>query len=194
MDTPKQKMTASRRRPITSPDEKPVWVNIAEYAVSKDKDEVLIAYGVGSCVICCVYDRIVPVAGMIHVMLPVRNDMHRRETEDAGYADVGIPILIQAMRDSGALDTRMVVKLAGGANIVKSATQLDRDIGRRNLVETRRILKDIGLFTVFEDVGGTHWRTIRFYTGTGRLVVSAGGNTQKVCDVDSRRSHRLSKS
>jgi chemotaxis protein CheD len=176
------------------PEEKPVWVNIAEMAVSTNPAEVLIAHGVGSCVICCIYDRIAPVAGMVHIMLPVLTDNHRRTDDAAGYADVGIPMLIAAMRERGALETRMIVKLAGGASVVKTEACVDRDIGRRNFSEARRIIKKRGLQIVFEDSGGTSWRNVHFYTATGRLVVTGGRRAEKVCDINSLRAHRISKS
>lgn len=176
-----------------APGEKPVWVNLSELAVSTDPMEVLMVHGVGSCIICCIYDRIVPVAGMVHIVLPVRTGNHRRDVEEAGYANVGIPKLVETMRRRGALEPRMIVKLAGGASVVKTEPSKPLDIGKRNLNETHETIKKMGLHIVFEDTGGTSWRNVHFHTGTGRFVVTDGRKREKICDIDSRRAHRIAK-
>jgi len=47
-----------------------VSVGIGQLAISRDPREVLIAYGLGSCIGVSAYDAQTRVAGMVHVLLP----------------------------------------------------------------------------------------------------------------------------
>ncbi len=74
----------------------------------------LVAYSLGSWVAICLYDPIVRVAGMAHVVLPAA------APGDPGplpgkFADTAVPALLEAMRQAGAEQLRLVCKLAGGA-------------------------------------------------------------------------------
>ena len=45
-------------------------VPIGDMIVSDNMDDVLVAYGLGSCVAVCLYDPVIKVGGMLHALLP----------------------------------------------------------------------------------------------------------------------------
>jgi chemotaxis protein CheD len=164
------KTTASKIREI--------GVGIGEIKVSGNPAAALVAYGIGSCVSVCVYDPLVQVAGMAHVLLPsAQNDKY--EKNRTIYADVAIPELLRKMKEKGAVKRRLKVRLAGGARVVKSLSHPDGDIGKRNIAEVKRLLGEHNADIDFMDVGGAHGRTIRFYVETGEVVVSSARRPTK---------------
>jgi chemotaxis protein CheD len=157
---------------------KEIGVGIGEIKVSRNPAAALVAYGIGSCVSVCIYDPLAQVAGMAHVLLPsALNDKH--EKNRTIYADVAIPELLRKMKDKGAVKRRLKVRLAGGARVVKSLSHPDGDIGKRNIAEVKRLIDEINAEIDFMDVGGAHGRTIRFYVGTGEVVVSSARRPTK---------------
>ena len=49
---------------------KPIVVNIADMKISKNPNEVLVTYSLGSCVALALYDPYTHISGLIHIMLP----------------------------------------------------------------------------------------------------------------------------
>jgi chemotaxis protein CheD len=148
-------------------------VGIGETVVSRDRSAVLVAYGIGSCVGVCVYDPAGPAAGMAHVLLP-NSGREEKGRGDARYADVAVPKLIRRMRKSGDAERKLVVKLAGGANVVRASSG-DNNIGMRNVKEIRKILEEMGCGIAAEEVCGDSGRTIRFRVESGELTVTSIG-------------------
>ena len=69
-------------------------VSIGELAVSRAADDVLVAYGLGSCVAVCLYDPVARVAGMLHALLPNVPDGNRANGNASKFADQGVPLLL----------------------------------------------------------------------------------------------------
>jgi chemotaxis protein CheD len=157
---------------------KEIDVGIGEIKISRNPAAVLVAYGVGSCISVCMYDPFVQIAGMAHVLLP-KSEGNERGKNSAIYADVAVPELFRKMKDKGAVKRRMKVKLAGGSRVVKSLSHPNGDIGKRNADEVNRILDEINAEIEFMDIGGNHGRTIRFFVGTGEMIVSSSRHPKK---------------
>ena len=121
----------------------PVVVGIADCQLSDDPDSVLVTYALGSCIAVVIYDPVVRVAGMLHLMLPDSTI----EGLDAGrrphmFADTGIPWLFRRAYAMGADKKRLQVRLAGGAQVMDDHGVFD--IGKRNYTATRKILWKVG--------------------------------------------------
>lgn len=133
---------------------------------------ILKTTGLGSCVGVTVYDPRTKVAGMAHVMLPSSEIAKEGNFNRAKYADTAIPELVKRMTQLGAVHSRMVAKLAGGAQMFAFQTANDMmRIGPRNVESCKDQLKRLNIPIVAEDTGGSSGRTIELYSDSGVLVL-----------------------
>jgi chemotaxis protein CheD len=145
-----------------------VVIGIGDCRVSTTPDDVLVTYALGSCIGIAVHDPMIPVGGLLHFMLPDSAiDPTRSADTPFKFADTGIPLLLDRMAGLGAQKRRLVVRIAGGAQMMDPAGVFD--IGKRNYQALRRILWKSGLLVHAEVIGGTTSRSIRLQVGSGRL-------------------------
>ncbi|ODU57562.1 MAG: chemotaxis protein CheD [Clostridium sp. SCN 57-10] len=93
-----------------------ITVGIADLNVAKGGD-VLITHALGSCVGICLYDGLMKIAGLSHIMLPNSADFSGIDKQGAKYADTAIAMLIRKMELMGAAHARLSAKIAGGAQM-----------------------------------------------------------------------------
>ncbi len=131
----------------------------------------------GSCVGVVLYDSIMRVGGLIHVMLPVcmiKNDNLSK------YADTGIPLLVDLMKKRTKSDRKtLTAKIFGGAKMLNTSSNLF-NIGMSNEAKTREVLRNMGIRIVAGRIGGTKSHRISLNTETG-IVQSKilGGSEEK---------------
>ena len=71
-----------------------IVVGVADMAVSKNPNDEIITYALGSCLGITVYDPVVQVGGMIHIMLPMSTiDAEKAKNKPYMFVDTGVPIL-----------------------------------------------------------------------------------------------------
>ena len=102
-------------------DQRRVSVGIGQIAVSTDPGEVLVAYGLGSCVGVTFYDPGTRSGGMVHVLLPDSEGRVSDGKEPARYADWGVAALLAELTRRGASRASLVIKVAGGAAVLGPA-------------------------------------------------------------------------
>jgi chemotaxis protein CheD len=155
-----------------------VVVGISDYQTSNRTDDVIITYSLGSCIGLTVYDPVTKVGGMIHYMLPLSKiSPEKAEIKPAMFADTGIPVLIKKLFDMGASKSRLIVKAAGGAQLMDQHKIFN--IGERNFLILRKILWKNNILMKNSDVGGMLSRTVRFEIDTGRVTVKSSlGETE----------------
>jgi chemotaxis protein CheD len=154
-------------------------IGIGEWAVSKNQDDVLKTYALGSCVAVMIYDSKARVAGLIHVALPDSAiDSERARSQPGYFADTGLPRMIQEMKELGALRGSVWVKLAGGAAVMDAQNFFD--IGKRNLLAVKRILWKSSLGPLAEDTGGNNSRTVSFSVIDGTVRLSSGPKSWEI--------------
>lgn len=159
-------------------------VGIADARVSRDPDIVLVTYALGSCVAVAIHDPVVQVGGLLHFMLPESKGF----ASDASstpfkFADTGIPMLFHEAYRLGAEKARMVVRVAGGAQVLDDNGVFN--IGKRNLVAMRKILWRAGVMIKSEAVGGTVSRTVRLDVGSGKFWLREPGAGKPESSTDS---------
>jgi chemotaxis protein CheD len=93
------------------------------------------------------------------------------------FADTGVPLLFRRAYALGADKRRMVVRLAGGAQVMDAAGVFD--IGRRNYLAARKILWKAGVLVQGEAVGGTASRTVRLDVATGTMWLRGAGGIEE---------------
>lgn len=147
-----------------------ITVRIGDCQWSGDPGASLITYSLGSCIALCAYDPTAQIGGMLHFMLP---DSSITGTDGRAnpyrFADTGIPLLFNALFQRGAEKSRLVVRAAGGAQIMSE--HCDLKIGKNNYLAMRRVLWKAGIMVHGEAVGGNVARTVVMEIGTGRLLV-----------------------
>ena len=159
-------MTLAERSTIRRP------VGIGDLVVSAEANEVLVAYGLGSCIGIAAFDKEAGVAGLAHVLLPESNDRTpTRADEPARFADLGIDALVRSMEAEGATVARISVRLAGGAAVLGRANAERFKIGDRNAEAVRGRLLEHGLRPVAEELGGNKGRTLEVHVASGKTVV-----------------------
>lgn len=154
-------------------------VGMAEIGIAFGPDEVLIARGVGSCVIVCAWDPKARVGGMAHVVQP--RDPAARVTGNIRYADQAVPVLLERLRASGAEHHRLVIKLAGGASLLQPTRRAGEEpLGTQNVRAVEAALLKQRLLPRASNVGGTHGRTVTLELRTGQLHVRTLGQGETV--------------
>lgn len=136
---------------------------------------ILTTLGLGSCVGICLYDTSTKISGMVHIMLPSSLQI-KNNSNQAKFADTGIIKLVENMQKLGACRSKIVSKIAGGAQMFNfsDSSEIIR-IGYRNVVATKEILNSLNIPIIAEDTGGSYGRTIELYSETGNLLIKTIG-------------------
>lgn len=147
-----------------------IVVDIADLAVSKDPDACLVTYSLGSCIGVALWDPVTHVGGLLHYMLPESQlCTEKARSNPAMFCDTGVPKLFRAAYELGAVKNRLVVKVAGGSQLLDENGTFN--IGKRNYLALRKIFWKNGIMIAAEDVGGSISRTLRLDVATGLLTV-----------------------
>jgi len=158
--------------------DKQLAVGLGEAKVSRDPEEVLVAYGLGSCVGIGMFDPVTRVAGLLHAVLP--EHVGEPKTNSPKYVDTGVAHLLALMENAGAKRTTLLVRMAGGANMLTTpGLKQVFNIGDRNVAAARLTLAANALTIRAEDVGGHAGRTVRLYPGDGRMTVRVLGTRER---------------
>ncbi|HEY3325192.1 MAG TPA: chemotaxis protein CheD [Planctomycetota bacterium] len=149
-----------------------VRVGVGELYVSRNSNEILTTYGLGSCVAVAAYDGAACVGGLAHIQLSEPRGPADREAESVwAYAEYGVPELISQMYSAGATRQRLNIALAGGAIVADPDRYFQ--IGRKNILAVKRVLWQHGLIPSRQALGGTHWRTVKLHVSTGRISIQS---------------------
>ncbi len=143
-----------------------IKVGMADYKVGQNPAS-LISYGLGSCVGIALFDPIAKVGGLAHIMLP--DSTQARATDNpAKFADTALPLMLSDIIKLGGAKSRIVAKIAGGAQMFTftNATDIMR-VGERNAEAVRLILKKLDIRLLAEDTGGNYGRTVELKLDTG---------------------------
>ncbi|MCU0626161.1 MAG: chemotaxis protein CheD [Gemmatimonadaceae bacterium] len=155
-------------------------VGMADCKVSRDADETLITYALGSCLGIVLHDPVAGVAGLLHVMLPQSSiDEAKAKANPAMFVDTGVPRLFKACYELGARKERMTVTVAGGAHVAAVEAEDSFQIGKRNLLMLRKLLWKNGVMIHAEDTGGhQRSRTLSVAVGSGAVLLKTNGAVQ----------------
>lgn len=153
-----------------------LMARMGEYAVSADRDDVLVGLGLGSCIGLALVDRRSNVAGLAHVVLskgePAAGD------PPVKYAHIGVPYLLKQVVAQGARKMRLEAVLVGGASMFVSKNGLE--VGQRNEAAVREALEKLRIPVVAADTGGKRGRTVRVYMADGRVTSRLAGGPEEL--------------
>lgn len=146
-------------------------VMMAEWKMATAPD-TLKTSGLGSCVAVTIYDRVMKMAAMAHVMLPHTDDTNLTADKAGKYANTAIPVMVQVLRRKGANPARLIAKMAGGAQMFAFGVQSEAlSIGKRNVEACLKALEQYEIPVVSCDTGGRNGRTVEFFCSDGQLHI-----------------------
>ncbi len=147
-----------------------IKAGMGEIVKGKETD-ILVAYGIGSCVVVVCYDEKKPAAVMLHALLPekVSKNEHR-----AKYANTGVEDAIKEIISMGSNIKDIRAKIFGGAKMFEIGSNME-SIGERNVKAAKEVLERKGILVTGEDTGKNYGRTIEFKVMTRSAVVKSFG-------------------
>lgn len=153
-------------------------VGIADMKFAR-QNGVLITYALGSCIGIALYDPMIKLGALIHIMLPEIGTMS--DSNLYKYADTGIRETLRKLNVMGGRPNRLVAKIAGGAKMFElQGNATFGNIGLRNINSVKTILRSEGIKLIAEDVGENYARTMSFDVGTGKVNIRTFGRTEIV--------------
>ena len=155
-----------------------IRVGMADYKVGR-APATIISYGLGSCIGISMYDPQTKVGGLLHIMLPDSKQAKQSENP-AKFADTGIPLMLDDVMKLGAVRSRIVAKIAGGAQMFAFANSTDiMRVGARNAEASKKMLKELGIRLIAEDTGGNYGRTVQINLENGVYTVKTINKGEK---------------
>ena len=154
-----------------------IKVGMADLNVCVSPDRIT-TLGLGSCVGIAVRDPVTKIGGLAHIMLPDSTTI-RNNSNIPKFADTGIEELVRQVTRKGANRSRLVAKIAGGAQMCgfNSNSEMVR-VGERNVQATKKKLAQMRIPILAEDTGKNFGRTVIFYPETGDFVIRAVGKQE----------------
>ena len=154
-------------------------VGMADLKTCKAPDGVT-TLGLGSCVGIAIRDPILKIGGLAHAMLPDSTRI-KNNTNAYKFVDTGIDELVAELVKQGASKTRLVAKIAGGAQMFSFQNKSDMvRVGEQNVMASKKKLAELGIPLLAEDTGLNFGRTVVFYPENGNFVIRAVGKDEKV--------------
>ena len=150
-------------------------VRMGELAAAGGGDAALVTIGLGSCIGLALVDG--RVGGLAHVVLPSSNGQGAQEP--GKYGDLAVAALLEAVIAAGAVRSRLVAVLVGGAHMFsfKSASG-DLDIGGRNAAAVEAELAKLRIPVKATATGGSKGRTVRVFPDGGTVVAKEAGGSE----------------
>lgn len=136
------------------------YISQGEFAIEQGQDKV-IATLLGSCVSACLWDGVIGVGGMNHVLF---TDDTQNAEEVFGHGVNGMELLINGLIRKGACRRNLKAKVFGGARMIAGLS----DAGRRNGEFVVDFLKREDIEYVGGDLGGDKARRLEFWPASGR--------------------------
>ncbi len=152
-----------------------VVVGVADMAIGRECQGRLVTYALGSCIGLSAFDPVAKVGGLLHYMLPQPAEhADPKALKPYMYATTGIPMLMRKLAEAGALQNRLIVCAAGGAEILEGAASMA--IGKRNRTILRKVLWKMGITLAAEDTGGGTARTMTVDLSRGSVSIRSRDN------------------
>jgi len=157
-----------------------IKVGMADLKTCSGEDAVT-TLGLGSCVGIAIRDPGTGIGGLAHVMLPdskeIRNNSNRPK-----FADTGIEDLVSEIVKKGGNRSRLVAKIAGGAQMFAFGSNKSDMIrvGERNVLASKKKLEELKIPLLAQDTGKTYGRTVVFYPKSGDFHIRSVGMPEKI--------------
>ena len=155
---------------------KEIKVGIADMKIAR-REGVLITYALGSCIGISLYDPMIKLGALIHIMLPEAGNQDASNVFK--FADTGIRETLRKMALFGGVKSRYQCKIAGGAKMFEMKGGHDLgNIGERNAINVKKILREQGIRLVGEDTGANYARTMSMDVSNGKVTIKTFGRPE----------------
>ena len=155
-----------------------IKVGMADLNICVPPDKIT-TLGLGSCVGIAIRDPQNGIGGLAHIMLPDSQAI-KNNSNVPKFADTGIEDLVRKIVAKGGNRSRLVSKIAGGAQMFNMTSNSDMvRIGDRNVEASKKKLKEMRIPILAEDCGLAYGRTVIFDPATGDFVIRAVGKPEK---------------
>lgn len=150
-------------------------VGVGEIAISDKPDTIVKTYALGACIGLIFHAPKHKMVGLAHIALPDSNYANGNKNMQPGYyADLAIPKIIQKFKERGIHNNSdVIIKMTGGAQIKDPNARFN--IGKRNVLATRKVLWKYKLGAISEDVGEDISRTVSVSVNDGEIIISSPG-------------------
>lgn len=150
-----------------------ITVGISDLNIAMNGD-MLVTYALGSCVGICLYDPVMKIAGLSHIMLPSIKDFNDPNALKAKFADSAIEVLLNKMVVAGAAKIRIRAKIAGGAQMFAATNNSSlAGIGDRNVKAVKEELARLHIPITAQDTGSNYGRTLYLSSGDGSMRIKS---------------------
>jgi len=154
-------------------------VGMSQIEISSKQGIVLAAPSLGSCIGLGIYDPVIKLGAMAHIVLPDSEKINRSVESPGKYADTAIPEILKKLESLGASKSRLIIKIAGGAQMFASQQGSNiLNIGLRNTIAVKAALSKVGLEVKKADTGGNKGRTFKLDVATGYFYVKLIGQNE----------------
>ena len=115
-----------------------IKVGMADLKLCKAPDAIT-TLGLGSCVGIAIRDPVTKVGGLAHIMLP-DSTQFSGTVNIPKYADTGAKELVRLIVENGGNRSRLVAKIAGGAQMFQFQSKNDMTaVGQRNVEAVKKV-------------------------------------------------------
>ena len=155
-----------------------IKVGMADLKLCKAPDAIT-TLGLGSCVGIAIRDPMTKIGGLAHIMLP-DSTQFTGNVNVPKFADTGVKELVRVVVAAGASRTRLVAKIAGGAQMFSFSSKNDLTaVGQRNVEAVKKVLAELKIPILAQDTGLNFGRTVEFYPENGNYIIKAVGKGVK---------------
>lgn len=152
-----------------------IKVGMASWKIAREQD-ILVTFGLGSCVGLGLWDPEMKIAAMAHIMLPdSKQTRFRQEVNPAKFADTAVSVMLERFPQLGVPTSRLKAKLVGGANMFVFSNRVTNkesmNIGERNIQAVKDKLKEADIELAAEDTGGSSGRSVEFFAENGIMRI-----------------------
>lgn len=132
-------------------------------------EDISIQTVLGSCVAVCLHDPRARVGGMNHFLLPASRGTAREAPDAARYGVHAMEVLINQVIKLGAMRTRLIAKVFGGAAVISGMTQTN--IGQQNVAFIDQFLATERIPVQSRDMLEIYPRRVVFFPANGQAMV-----------------------
>jgi chemotaxis protein CheD len=156
-----------------------IIVGIGECRTGHPPTGALSTYALGSCFAVVAWDWKLKLGGLLHVMLPDSSaDPSKALIRPYLYVDTGVPALLRALLEKGSSKRHLRWCIAGGAAMMADSAHFE--IGKRNDLALRKVLRSLGIFVDREDVGGSQSRSVKLDLRSGQIDLRKGMGPEEI--------------
>jgi chemotaxis protein CheD len=148
-------------------------VGVGDMLTGQGPGGQIVTYALGSCIGLTVFDPVTHTGGLLHAMLAKPTSEKAAEKKPFMFITTGVPMLFKKVQALGAQRDRLVVCVAGAAEILNDGNGFQ--IGRRNRTMIRKLFFKNNIVVAAEDTGGNHARTMILDLSTGQVSLKNRG-------------------